>query len=602
MNKKVISGIWLICIFVVGVIFHYYYGYFSKSIEVLPDEIRYYSIARSMFLGDGLLFRGAATDYQKIGYTLYLIPFFLIKNGILRMKAITLGNAIIMMASIFPLYGIMKRLQMSKKAILIFLTCFIIFPDLMYSASFMAETLFWPIVLLFIYLWMVNREKKNFLISIAMGLVAYMGYLTKEIFLALILSIVFYEIVYPIVEHLVEKKTKKLKEYYNAKSLINTAIVVVVFVLAHIIIKAVFFYGLGNSYDQMGIEAIMSVDKILYLMYGAIYYIAAVLISCQVLPMLMPAFVYNKLNKEMRSLYFFNIVMLLASIATIAYTITVREDYPSVIPRLHFRYIGPYIALALLLFVATALSKEIKLRISKGVVITTVITLFVTFGVFRGIVVATGIDQFVLDWVYVLTTKLGNVWGIFLVDAIVVVFTVVVAALLTLGRKKTALLIAAAAMLILSVVNTITAKQRLWDYMYRDEGLVGNALSINDYMKDVSGGILYVADYSAYEPRCKCIDTFVDKNKNLYYTTYHFTDDMTEGATPVEKISIPMQFNLWDMSYDDIDSIEYIIVNNNNEEINLKIGNVDKIDELSSEYYTVYKNRDAKTLTLEGIR
>ena len=308
MNKKVVSGIWLIGIFVVGVIFHYYYGCFSKSIEVLPDEIRYYSIARSMFFGDGLLFRGAATDYQKIGYALYLMPFFLIKNGILRMKAITLGNAIIMMASIFPLYGIMKRLHMSQKAKFIFLTCFIIFPDLMYSASFMAETLYWPIVMLFIYLWMVNREKKSILISIIMGLVAYIGYLTKEIFLALILSIVFYEIVYPIIEYLVEKKAKKLKEYYNAKSLINTVIIVGVFVLAHIIIKTSFFYGLGNSYDQMGIEAIMSVKKILYLMYSAIYYVAAVFISCLMLPMLVPAFVYNKLNKEMRSIYFLNII------------------------------------------------------------------------------------------------------------------------------------------------------------------------------------------------------------------------------------------------------------------------------------------------------
>ncbi len=602
MNKKVVSGIWLIGIFVVGVIFHYYYGYFSKSIEVLPDEIRYYSIARSMFFGDGLLFRGAATDYQKIGYALYLMPFFLIKNGILRMKAITLGNAIIMMASIFPLYGIMKRLHMSQKAKFIFLTCFIVFPDLMYSASFMAETSYWPIVMLFIYLWMVNGEKKSILISIIMGLVAYIGYLTKEIFLALILSIVFYEIVYPIIEYLVEKKAKKLKEYYNAKSLINTVIIVGVFVLAHIIIKTSFFYGLGNSYDQMGIEAIMSVEKILYLMYSAIYYVTAVFISCLMLPMLVPAFVYNKLNKEMRSLYFLNIIMLLSSIATVVYTITVREDYPSVIPRLHFRYIGPYIVIALLLFVTIVLSKEIKLRISKGVVITIVVTLIITFGVFRGIVVTTGVDQFVLDWVYVLTAKLGNLWGIFLVDAIVVVFTVVVAALLTLGRRKTTLIAAAITMLILSVVNTITAKQRLWDYMYREENLVDNALSINDYMRDVSGGILYVADYSAYESRCKCIDTFVDKNKNLYYTTYHFTDDMKEGVTPVEQISIPMQFNLWNMSYDDIDSIEYIIVNNNNEEINLKIGNVDRIEELCSDYYTVYKNRDAKSLTLEAIR
>ena len=84
-NRRIINIIILMCIFLLGSVLHYFYCYFSKSIDVLPDEIRYYSIARSIFQGDGLTFRGVATDYQKMGYTLFLVPFFLIKNGILRM-------------------------------------------------------------------------------------------------------------------------------------------------------------------------------------------------------------------------------------------------------------------------------------------------------------------------------------------------------------------------------------------------------------------------------------------------------------------------------------------------------------------------------------
>ncbi|MCR4611516.1 MAG: hypothetical protein K5644_06430 [Lachnospiraceae bacterium] len=624
-NKKsnAINITILLLIFIGGVIFHYVYGTFSKSVEVLPDEIRYYSIGRSIFQGDGLTFRGVATDYQKMGYAFVLLPFYFITDGVLRMKAITLCNSILMMLCIFPLSGIMSRLKVSDKVRYMALALFIIFPDLMYSATFMAEVLYWPALILFVYLWMINREKKSILISVVLGVVAYIGYMTKEIFLAVILSIVAFEIAFPIIQFLVNKKdagkegdnkrvninrgdnnrgdNRKLRNYFDKKTIIDTLIICAVFVVLHIVIKLIFFAGMGNSYNQMSLDVLGSGERIAYLLYGFVYYIAAMMIACLVVPFIVPSFAYRQMRDNARGLYIFNVLCILASMATIAYTITVREDFPQIMPRTHFRYLGPYIVIALVVFLLVIDAKYIHIHISKSVIITLMVTFLLTFAIFRGVQVTTGVDQFVLDWVHSIHTTITGRWGLFLVNVIVVIVSTLTIVMLVTERKKAALIITAVVMIVLGIVNTVTAKNRLVDYMYRDEALVQSAMAINDYMADVDGGILYIADYGGYESRCKCIDTFLDKNSNTYYTTYHMTDNMSEGTYDVHDLSIPMQFDLWEMRYNNINTIDYVIKNNNGECLGLDIDNLTRIAELSNEYYTVYKNNEPSTLVLRAV-
>ena len=600
-NQRIINIIILMCIFLLGSVLHYLYGCFSKSIDVLPDEIRYYSIARSIFRGDGLTFRGVATDYQKMGYTLFLVPFFLIKNGILRMKAITLANSLVMMLSVFPLYGIMNKLKISNKIKMVFLAIFIVFPDLMYSATFMAEVLYWPILLLFIYLWMVNREKSSYIISVILGIICYVGYSTKEIFLAILLGVVAFEILFPIVEHLFnnQDKTRKLKDNYKSKRLIQLLITVVSFAVMYLIIKLIFFRGLGNSYDQTSIDAIASPEKFGYMVYGFFYYLAAIMIACFVITIILPGMLYRQHNERARELYVGNILWILSSVATIAYTITVREDFGDIIPRLHFRYIGPLIIIALIIYIYSIDNKKIEIRIKKSVVITIAVTLFVSFGLFRGVTVITGVDQFILDWVYYITEHLGAFWGIFLVDSIIVIAVVIVVTLLAKGKNKHAIIITLVTLGLLGIFNSVTAKERLVKYMLRDEDLVQETIELNDKLNSVDGGILYVGEAYEYSDTCKCVDTFIDKNKTMYYVSKEGLEKTGLGVYDVNELSIPMQLNLWKMNNDNIESIDYVVENTTNtEEFDIKINNLTQVPELSGKYYTVYKNNDRNKLSI----
>ena len=186
-------------IFVVGVIFHYFCADFSKAIETYPDELRYYTIARNIFRGNGLQIRGIDTSFQKLTYTWVLAPLLSISDSVLRLKIIGLVNSIIMMLSVFPTWLICKELKIERKAMYCVLLLVGIWPDLMLSMTFMSEVVYWPIFLSFVYLWILNTRKQSWRYAVLEGLLCYVGYLTKEIFLALFLAYIAFEVFYPIV-------------------------------------------------------------------------------------------------------------------------------------------------------------------------------------------------------------------------------------------------------------------------------------------------------------------------------------------------------------------------------------------------------------------
>ena len=90
---------------------------FRKSIETYGDELLYYSIARSLFLGQGIMVHGVPSHFQNLAYSFYLMPFFYISNGILRMKVITLANSFLISLSVIPVWFLCKELKLKEKLI-----------------------------------------------------------------------------------------------------------------------------------------------------------------------------------------------------------------------------------------------------------------------------------------------------------------------------------------------------------------------------------------------------------------------------------------------------------------------------------------------------
>ena len=79
-----------VILFLVGTALHIFWGWFPKSIDVMPDEMRYLDTARSLFSGDGLVLRGESGDVRDIANILLGVRG--VKNGKLVMT--TTGKTI----------------------------------------------------------------------------------------------------------------------------------------------------------------------------------------------------------------------------------------------------------------------------------------------------------------------------------------------------------------------------------------------------------------------------------------------------------------------------------------------------------------------------
>ena len=601
MNKEWKMKVFVVAVFVFGIAFHYFYGTFDKSVELLPDELRYYCMAKSIYLGDGFTFKGLDLSYNKFGYMLFLVPFFAVKSGILRIKMITLFSSVAMMASIFPLNGIMNRLKLKSMTKAIILISFIVFPGLMMSATYMAEIVYWPLFFLFVYLWMVGRERKGIIYYILLGIISYYGYATKEVFLGLMVSIVLFEVLYPIVSHLSVEKEKRtsLKEKYHKKNIINAAIVLAVFIIIHVICKLTIFSGMHNSYDnQIGLSVLLSVDNILYMAYGFLYYVAAILIGVFIMPVIAPVLLNRSLDDKTRALHFFNILNVIVFIGIVVFTITVREDLGDIIPRLHFRYFDPLLVIFVVTFFVCMDRKDISLKLYKSTIITIGITLIGALVVFRGVDTEVYIDQFTLNWVGYLKDKLSDVPAEIVTDIIVTASVLIITVLLIKSKRLAARIVSFIIILLTCISNTVLAKGRIYSAMYRQRDVIEAAVDINDKLKNEEGGILYI---SAYSDKEKCIDTFFDKNDNLYYVDWNYSKGYKSGTYDIKDMSLPLQFGLWQLEYENINSIDYILVEKEYEPVGVKLINITLDEELSNNHYLVYKNNDNTKLSYENI-
>lgn len=67
---------WNIVLFVGSVMLRSVLGDYPKALRIYPDELRYVSIARSLLQGQGLQIHHLDTDFQKILYSICIMPAF----------------------------------------------------------------------------------------------------------------------------------------------------------------------------------------------------------------------------------------------------------------------------------------------------------------------------------------------------------------------------------------------------------------------------------------------------------------------------------------------------------------------------------------------
>ncbi len=594
----------IFCIFILGVVVHFCFANFVKAINIYADELRYYSIARSILQNGKVLIRGIPSDFQKIAYSIVLSPLFAIENSRIRAMGIPLMNCILMMSSIFPLCLISDELELKPKTKIIFIALFALWPDFMLTATYMSENLYWPVFLLFVYLWLKMTRDNSALTPVIAGLVCYIGYLTKEIFVAFLLAAVIFELTYPVINGLFDKSEYgKLKIIYDKKKFIRLAMFVATFLVCFFLAKLTIFRGMHNSYNQQGIEAICSIYNFTYMLYAVVYYVSAILVAIFILPVTLPILYYRELSTLGKRLFYYTVLVLGVSIATIAYTISVREDLGQLMPRLHFRYLGPALMVLLCVFIHLLQRTSINIKRKHFVGFHIIVVTFVLF-FFRGVGWGSCVDEYVLEWIRWLQLRFQTLnppvdGGITIsVGVIIAKFMLVVSVAILLwfilNNKKLFWGALISGYILLAVVDHHFAYLMIRTSYLFNPNMLEEAIEVNDYLRSYPSAVsvLYCTDSFTISGESKAMDTYLNIADKAYYITDTALDAYNaNNPLVVNNVSFPA--SIFEYSYN-ADTVDFIIFEKNTAVIERKLAGAELV--YDGKYYSLYKNTDTSEI------
>ena len=176
---------------------------FRKSIETYGDELLYYSIARSLFLGQGIMVHGVPSHFQNLAYSFYLMPFFYISNGILRMKVITLANSFLISLSVIPVWFLCKELKLKETYKWFVIILVMVSPDMFTAGTLMSENLYWVLSLTALYFCVkaiLSCKKSDSCIA---AVCCYLAYFCKEVGICIALAYIGFGILNPLIDGLI---------------------------------------------------------------------------------------------------------------------------------------------------------------------------------------------------------------------------------------------------------------------------------------------------------------------------------------------------------------------------------------------------------------
>lgn len=525
------------------------------------------------------MFRGVSVDFQKIGYSLVLMPFFAISDVVLRLKAIGLGNIFLLNLSVIFAWLLAGELGLTRRAKYFIAIFTALLPEMLLFVTFMSEMLYWPLFLLFFWLWAVNERKESYMLAILEVILCYMIYLTKEVFLASILAYISFEVLYPLIER---KKVER-------KRFLRLGMFIASFGLCYLAMKLTLFRGMGNSYNQMGLQAIMSPYNFLFTGYAFFYYLAGLMVAGLVIPFVYPLVNFRAMNEISRKVYVYLILSMIITAGVLAYTVSVRENLGSARPSIMLRYFGASLVILTMLFFSS--TQNVSLTNSKNAWPAVAFSLMYVCLVFKGFIVNTNTDHYWLLWYLAIDMKLGimpppNVHHAYSIDINAtsmnlpadpqkVIYTSAIAANLLLvitvlffqyvysrkgpkATRKTYAWLLLAACCVLNVGAYAVLK---FSYSVDSEA-VREVTAINEYFKnDAVSDILYLTHGDVPKKRFdragRYMDTYFERRHKLYIVN---NSTIPDNRTKIVETTLNGEWP--GKNHEGVEKIDYIIIQN----------------------------------------
>lgn len=575
---------------------------FDRAMETYRDELIYYNIAKCIANGQPFTMHGNIFNFTKVLYSLVLSPLFLIKNTVLRMHLIGLLNSTLMSLSIVPVWLMCNELGVNKKYRWIAIFIIAISPDMLMAATFMSENLYWPLTL-FTFYFVIRLIKYNDTIDvIILSVLSLLCYFCKEVGICVSLAVIALFILSPLESYFVDKnniKTDNLVQYFKKNfQLKNFLIYLLTCFIIYILIDKIVFSKVQNSYSVADVFTNERVTSFSFLFQSLGYYVIAVTISFFIIPVIYPLSIYKNLHCVTRKAFFYFIILFLGTVATIVYTITMREDIGKDIVRIHLRYVSSYIGILFPIFGSSLLS--INKKIDKRLWIGLTIFVILSFVFFNGAETGSIPESMSLYYIVYYTRKVLELFGgkIFKIFTVGFIVNLAIALLIFIGyllRNK--LRIVYRLFLLTIVVICFLNYKYLLSIMYAGGySVLSQPLkemsSINSYFYDnnlKNDSVMFISQ-EWYIKNSKIFDTYFETEKNYSISYSSFSDSIENCYEKTIDVAEIKFFDSLLNEYLDVDKIDYFIVDTAAGNIEDLVENLTYMDEVSTGVFSVYKN------------
>lgn len=595
-NAKQRNIIFIGVIFILSTVFWSGLCGYAKKILIYPDELYYLDTARNFFQGNGFLIHNIPSVFQKILYSLFIIPAFLFTS---HMKAITWINAIVMSSTVFPAYFLARKIISRDRLVYMIVILVVTLPTMLNCQYVMSEVSFYPVsmwALYFVYCFFeAEEQKKKIIYSVVSGVWFYLAYLNKEVALYFFISygVVFFLSCF--VFHLEEKK-----------DILFLVVTYMVFVVLFVVCKVTVFKGMGQPYSQQDIAYILAFDKLVSLGYYMLYNLCYAIIGFGVVTIFVPMVSLDRTDKKIWKMTLFLLGAFIVACATITYTISVRENFGWDAVRVHLRYIEPMIIPFLILTIAFFEKREYKIE---AVVYRKLTRIFVVFSLIFVLIVNQMSTIGILDYsvlkvyevaitgVRRLAQHFGTLMyieevGLNLIRVMVIVCSFAGIYLLC-HKGKVGIKVVLAFFFLVNIVNVILGyhdnKAR---YMITKEQ-EQQAIQADAYLGKLDGNVVFVSK-SGLEDDNKLIDTYINcpffvTGVDLMIEYGYLEDGCVDLVT--EKLISDLPYTPYNIS-----SADYVLISDG---VMVNKEKLDKMDDFQLDGYSLYKNSDPSKIFVQ---
>ena len=606
-SNKMAWGILLLS-FLVACVIRYLMSDFPKMAQIYPDELRYWDIPRGLYAGNGITLQGIPYNHQKIGYCLLYVPFFAIKDVVLRIKLISLMNVILLCSSSIWIFLLAKEWKMKNlHALLLGILC-LLWPNQLYSMTFMSESFYVPVFLVGLWLFVHNEERQKPWIACLCGAFCYLNYFIKERGIVLPMALAGIEIGFPIFQFLFCRKKSQKRPEYDKKHMLNCLLMLVVFFGIFFIVKKATFHNAPNEWWSMDVQSMVVPNRLSYGIYCILYYLVVVTIAVLALPIFVPAVLYGRMKERDQKHYLLLMMMNVLMSGMVSLRIAMYEDYGKLQPRMHLRYFGPQIFLTLVFFFVVLYHYRHELAdkvIQKRYLFWGCVCFAVVILVFKGMYRGSSVDHYDLHWTisnpsYEYPIRLRYV--IQAIYSVAVMLGIVVFggyASITKNKMLTGVSSLVGILLVLCGINNVSGAGEIKGEYGVDLQEVKELVEISSFI-DTHPDDTYMV--ISYFQDLKAFNTYCDQTPSLYLENEDYFWDSVDRTQPIFENEInKIEFYRfpWQKLAEGPCEVDYFIVGEAGNSAGFwRFDNVEEVFE--GEYYHMYRNLYPNKITLSN--